>query len=207
MEEKRLTESESIEIITSMINRTKDRYIGSGNIMLMWGYLVVAVTILVWVLIDNTRNPLWNWLWFLIPVVGGIATPVMARREKRERGVTTYSDMITSRLWTLFGISEAVLILVCLVAQLGFGVNCWISMMVYSFIVAAFAEIVQGIVVKEKSLVAGGCVGLFLGMIMLCSAVGKIPLYTDIFLPVFMLGFVAMMIIPGHVLNYKAKHK
>lgn len=48
MEEKRLTENESIEIITSMINRTKDRYIGSGNIMLMWGYLVVAVTIFVW---------------------------------------------------------------------------------------------------------------------------------------------------------------
>lgn len=207
MEEKRLTESESIEIITSMINRTKDRYIGSGNIMLMWGYLVVAVTILVWVMIDTTHNPLWNWLWFLIPVIGGIATPLMARKEKRERGVTTYSDMISSRLWTMFGLSEAVLILVCLVAQLGFGVSSWISMMVYSFIVAAFAEIVQGIIVKENSLVVGGSLGLFLGMITLCSAVGDIPLYTDIFLPIFMLGFVVMMIIPGHILNYKAKHK
>lgn len=207
MEEKRLTESESIEIITSMINRTKDRYIGSGNIMLMWGYLVVAVTILVWVMIAATYNPLWNWLWFLIPVAGGINTPIMARKEKRERGVTTYSDMISSRLWTLFGLSEIVLILVCLVAQLGFGVNCWIAMMVYSFIVAAFAEIVQGIIVKEKCLVAGGCLGLFLGMIMLCCAVGDVPLRANIFLPVFMLGFVVMMIIPGHILNYKAMHK
>lgn len=207
MEEKRLTESESIEIITSMINRTKDRYIGSGNIMLMWGYLVVAVTILVWVMIDTTHNPLWNWLWFMIPVIGGIATPLMARKEKRERGVTTYSDMISSRLWTMFGLSEAVLILVCLVAQLGFGVNSWISMMVYSFIVAAFAEIVQGIILKENSLVVGGSLGLFLGMITLCSAVGNMTLYADIFLPIFMLGFVVMMIIPGHVLNYKAKHK
>lgn len=50
MEDKKLTGIESIELITSMINRTKERYIGSGNIMLLWGYLVVAVTVLVWVM-------------------------------------------------------------------------------------------------------------------------------------------------------------
>ncbi len=38
MEEKRLTEQESINIITTMISRTKDRYIGDGNIMLLWGW-------------------------------------------------------------------------------------------------------------------------------------------------------------------------
>lgn len=40
MEERKITESESIEIITSMISRTKARLVkGSGNILLMWGYL------------------------------------------------------------------------------------------------------------------------------------------------------------------------
>ena len=47
MEDRKLTEKESIEVITSMIERTKDRYIGNGNIMLMWGYLCVAVSALV----------------------------------------------------------------------------------------------------------------------------------------------------------------
>ena len=50
MEDRKLTEKESIELITSMINRTKERYIGSGNMMLMWGYLILAVTVLVWFL-------------------------------------------------------------------------------------------------------------------------------------------------------------
>lgn len=207
MEDKKLTEIESIELITSMINRTKERYIGSGNIMLLWGYLIVAVTVLVWVLVATTGNPAWNWLWFAIPIVGGIATPLMARKEKLRRGVTTYSDMITGRLWTIFGLSEIILTLFCLVAALCFAVDCWAAMLVYSFIVAAFAEIVQGIVVKEKSLVTGGGIGLFLGMLTLCCVVGRVTLNADWFLPLFMLGFVCMMIIPGHILNYKMRSK
>ena len=39
MEERKLTEKESLEIITSMIERTRERYIGDGRIMLMWGYM------------------------------------------------------------------------------------------------------------------------------------------------------------------------
>ena len=39
MEERKLTEKESLEVITTMIARTRERYIGDGNIMLMWGYL------------------------------------------------------------------------------------------------------------------------------------------------------------------------
>ena len=205
MEDRKLTEKESIELITSMINRTKERYIGSGNMMLMWGYLILAVTVLVWILVTTTQNTAWNWLWFAIPFVGGIATPLMARSENRRRGVTTYSDVITSRLWTIFGLSEIALILMCLIPALCFAVNCWAAMLVYSLIAASFAEIVQGIIVKENSLVAGGGIGLFLGVLTLCFAVGRVTLYGDWFLPLFMLGFVCMMIIPGHILNYKMR--
>lgn len=41
MEDKKISERESLELITAMIRRTKERYIGDGNIMLMWGYLTV----------------------------------------------------------------------------------------------------------------------------------------------------------------------
>lgn len=56
MDERKLTEKESLEVITSMIQRTKERYIGNGNIMLMWGYLVGVVSMLVWImLVSNNR--------------------------------------------------------------------------------------------------------------------------------------------------------
>lgn len=92
MEEKKLTELESISIIAEMISRTKERYIGDGNIMMMWGWLTVAVSSLVWSLLAATLNPAWNWLWFLLPAIGGTLTPIMAKKSESRQGVKTYSE-------------------------------------------------------------------------------------------------------------------
>ena len=205
MEEKKLTEKESLEVITSMIARTKVRYLGSGNILLMWGYLTVFTSILVWMLLATTRQNVWNWLWFAIPVIGMSLTFIMVRREKRTEGAVTYSDKITSQLWSIFGLSEIVLTLICLGFSLIGGIKCWIAMMVYTLIAAPFAEIAQGLIFKEKSLTWGGIVGLAIGMVTICCVIGYIPLLANWFMPLFILFWVVMMIVPGHIINHKAK--
>ena len=205
MEDKKLTEKESLEVITSMIARTKVRYLGSGNILLMWGYLAVFTSILVWILLAATQQNVWNWLWFAIPVIGMPLTSIMARREKRTDGAVTYSDKITSHLWSIFGVSEIVLTLICLGFSLIGGIKCWTAMPVYTFIAAPFAEIAQGLIVKEKSLTWGGIVGLAIGMVLVCCVTGKIPLLANWFMPLFILFWVVMMIVPGHIINHKAK--
>lgn len=207
MEDRKITEKESLEVITAMIARTKERYIGDGNIMLMWGYLVVSVSALVWVLLAMTHDQVWNWLWFAIPLVGCIATPVMARRLQHDTGVVTYSDKITSRIWTIFGVSEIVLTLLCLGFNFIGDVNCWSAMLVYTLMVAPSVEIAQGLIIKEKCLVAGGFTGLAVGLVTVCCVAGGIALAANWFMPLFMLAFVAMMIVPGHILNRKAKRK
>ena len=205
MEDKKLTEKESLEVITSMIARTKSRYLGSGNILLMWGYLVVFISILVWILLIATHQNVWNWLWFAIPVIGIPVTFVMRRREKRAYDAVTYSDKITSQLWTIFGVSEIVLTLVCLGFSLIGGIKCWIAMLVYTLIAAPVAEIAQGLIVKEKSLTWGGIVGLAIGMVSVCCVTGNIPLLAKWFMPLFILFWVVMMIVPGHIINHKEK--
>ena len=205
MEDKKLTEKESLEVITSMIARTKARYLGSGNILLMWGYLAVFSSILVWILLAATQQNVWNWLWFAIPVITLQLTSIMARREKRTNGVVTYSDKITSHLWSIFGVSEIVLTLICLGFSLIGGIKCWTAMIVYTIIAAPFAEIAQGLIVKEKSLTWGGIVGLAIGMVLVCCVTGKIPLLANWFMPLFILFWVVMMIVPGHIINHKAK--
>ncbi len=204
MEERKLTEKESLEVITSMIARTKQRYLGSGN-MLVWGYLVVIVSILVWMMISITRNGAWNWLWFAIPLIGFPTTSLMARKEYIKFGAVSYSDRVTSRLWTIFGVSEIVLTLMCLgFAFLG-EIDCWVAMLVYSILVAPCAEIAQGLIVKEKSLTIGGVIGICIGMITLCCVVGSIPLLASWYMPLFIFAWVAMMIVPGHILKNKEK--
>ena len=205
MVEKQITEKESLEVITAMIARTKSRYaLGDGNIMLMWGYLTVAVSLAVWILLYYTHSGAVNWLWFLIPLVGGVATPLMARHQRRVEGVVSYSDRLISQLWTIVGLSFVCLTAACLAFAFIAGVNSWIAMLVYSLIAAPIAETVQGIALKERSMLWGGVIALVIGLFTLCCVVGGVLLYASWFMPLFILAFVSMMILPGHILNHKA---
>ena len=207
MEDKKLTEKESIEVITAMIARTKARYIGNGNILSMWGYLIVFVSILIWILLATTRQNVWNWLWFAIPLIGCPVAIMISRKQRCQDSVITYSDKITSRLWTIFGVSEIILALICLGFALIGEINCWSAMLIYSILLAPAAEIAQGLIVRERSLVGGGLIGLTVGVITLCCVVGRIPLNVNWYMPLYILTWVAMMIVPGHILNYKMKRR
>lgn len=206
MEEKKLTEQESISIITEMISRTKDRYIGDGNIMLMWGWVTIAVTGLVWLMLALTYNGASNWLWFLIPIVGGIATPIMSKKSESKRGVKTYSDKITSNIWQAVGIIAFAATILCIAFDFA-GISAWSLMFIYPLIIVPFAEIVQGLIVQEKSLVVGGACGIALGLFTTSCLICNIPLYAYWFMPMFMLAFACMMLIPGYIINRKAHRK
>lgn len=207
MEDKKLTEKESIEVITSMIERTKTRYLGSGNIMLLWGYLVTIVSLLVWIMIATTHNYAWNWLWFAIPVLGSPISCIMARKEQRVKGAVTYSDKLTSRLWIIFGMSEIILSCLCLGFYFIGDINCWGAMILFTIMIIPAAEIAQGLIIKEKCLTFGGIIGLSIGMVSVCCVMGNIPLSASWYMPLFIFAFIVMMIVPGHIINRKAKKK
>ena len=207
MEEKKMTERESLELITAMINRTRERYLGDGNIMLMWGYLTVTVTALVWILLITTHNQAWNWLWFLIWVVGGIATPIMARRQKVKYRVKSYSDKLTSQIWSIVGFSGIVAMLCCLGFNLFVGYDAWRMMFAFALIIVPMAEMAQGVIVSERVLVAGGAIGLACGIFTVCCIAAGVPLFVNMILPMFIVAFACMMIIPGHVINRKARQQ
>ncbi len=205
MEERKLTEKESLEIITSMIERTRERYIGDGRIMLMWGYLTVVLTAIIWTLIGVTHNPVWNWLWFLLWIIGGTLTPIMDKKMQHEKGFKNYSDTVTSRIWSTVGFSAIVATAICLAFLLVGGIDAWSMMFAIALVIVPFAEIASGIVVKEKSLIIGGAIGLSAGLFTMACIAGHVALYASWFMPLFILVWVVMMIIPGHIINYKAK--
>ena len=206
MEEKRITEVQSLEIITEMIARSNvRRKLGNGNIMLLWGYLTVAVSALVWTLLLVTKNPVWNWLWFLIWIIGGTVTPIMARKQRTEEGHKTFIDTIINGIWSAIGYMAIAMTFTCLAFFFAGGKGCWSSMFVFALLGVGFAETIQGIVVKEKSLIVGGGIGTLGGVIMLAAIAGKVTLYVNWVLPLFIISFICMMIIPGHILNAKGK--
>lgn len=202
MEERKITEAESIEIITSMISRTKDRLVkGSGNILLMWGYLIVAVTALIWVLLVTTNNPAVNWLWFLIWIIGGIATPIMAKKERVASGSKSYTDKLTSQMWSVVGLTGIASALLCLGFLVIGGKDSWSMMFAFALIIVPMAEIMQGLVIKEISLIAGGSIGLLTGIFTTCCISAHVALMASWFMPLFIIAFAAMMIVPAGKLS------
>ena len=207
MVEKQITEKESLEVITAMIARTKSRYaLGDGNIMLMWGYLTVAVSLAVWILLYYTHSGAVNWLWFLIGLIGGISSPIMAKRKRMETGAMSYTDRLTSNMWSVVGFTAIASAILCL-GFLFIGKDSWSMMFAFALIIVPMAEIMQGLVIKENSLIAGGSIGLLIGLFIMCCISAHVPLMVTWFMPLFIMAFAAMMIVPGHILNSKAKRE
>ena len=60
MEEKKLSEQESLELISQMIRSTrKNMEVGSGNQFLYWGYFTAALSVLLFLLVYYTGDARW----------------------------------------------------------------------------------------------------------------------------------------------------
>ena len=67
MNNQNFSEKESLELISQMIRQSKKNMeVGSGNILLYYGYPALALSILVYFLVHLTHHPTWASLWFLM---------------------------------------------------------------------------------------------------------------------------------------------
>lgn len=206
MEEKTINEKESLAIITEMIDRTKNRLrIGDGNMLLLWGYTSLAVTALTLSVLIITQHPASNWLWFLIWLICGSVSARICRRRDCESSVRTYIDNITSGLCSLVGSCAILITAICLIMMLVGGRDCWVAMLVFGLLIVGIAVAIQGIIIKEKCLVAGGSVGIMCGAIVMCFAIGGISISIWWAFPLIAVSFISMLIVPGHILNHKAR--
>ncbi|HEX5651428.1 MAG TPA: hypothetical protein VFX58_00050 [Chitinophagaceae bacterium] len=100
---KSLSESESLALITQMINKAKDSYHDTGLGAMMWG-AVVAICALVKLseIHFGYRLPFDIYLLTLVAIIPQVFITI---REKRERKVKSYDDAYMDYIWLGFGIS------------------------------------------------------------------------------------------------------
>ena len=75
MEERKLNEKESLELIAQMIQNTKNRLeTNCGMPFLFWGYTTLFVSLLIWFLVVTTRNyyldKVINYIWLVFGITG-----------------------------------------------------------------------------------------------------------------------------------------
>ena len=110
MEEKKLTEKESLDLIAQMINKAKNAYHETGIGAMMWGS-VIAVCALVKLseLQFHFRLPFDIYLLALVAIIPQIFITI---KEKKEKKVKSYDDVFMDSLWLAFGISIFLIILI-----------------------------------------------------------------------------------------------
>lgn len=190
MEEKGLTGKESLELITRMIQETQNnvaRY--AAYPLLIWGYLTVVISIVVWTVIFKYQYLAIQYLWWLLPLVAFPLTIYFSRKGGK-RGVVTYMDRITSQIWCLYGGVGFLLSIFAFIRPVD----------IYFLIplLMGMGVALSGCVIKYRPMVAAGCVGIALSFLLLfIHDVDRLLIFAAI--------FVVMMIIPGHLLNRKMK--
>jgi hypothetical protein len=102
-QDKQLTESESLKLITNMINKAKDDYSSTGISALLWGSLISFCSIVTFA----NYYLKWNWagyVWYLT-IFGALVQFIISGVEKRKRKYRTYHEDALGGIWTSYAIA------------------------------------------------------------------------------------------------------
>lgn len=197
MENKELNEKESLELITRMIqNSKKNLELGSGNIFLLWGYLSLVMSVLVLLLVWQTGDMRWNWVWFAIPVLGYPIQIYLVKKENKL--VRTYTDKVIKAVWEIVSIAMSV-------TAIAFCMDVDTVQFILPLMVA-FAGIgvaITGEIINERWIRNTGSMSFIIAVFSVTNAfsIGLWYYHTIVFI----VCIVLMFIIPGYRLNREAR--
>ena len=201
MEEKRLTEKESLELITQMIHSSKQNMeVGNGNQFLYWGYCTAGLSIALFVLITLTHSFIWTWMFLF-----GVWPLIAYKKRQKPAAVVTYTDKVINQVWRVLGWMFAFTFITSGVIEiLLYRQADFIIMLPLSLLYCGLGVSITGIIIQERWMIYSPIVAFVFCIYMLTMLIHDESV-TLLWYLYFGLSFVIMMIIPGHILNHKAK--
>lgn len=191
-------------LITAMIDSSKHRVAKSDlRISVMWALLTIFTAIAVFVALLVSGNPAFNWLWLAIPAIGLPANYLLARDRHTEAKARTLFDRMHDGIWRTVGFVALALVPICLAFNLCGYPQAWQAMFFYAFVVVGFGAVMQGILLREATYVSGGIFSVIAGFVVIAVSLSGIPLRIVWALPLYILCFVLMFIVPALVLVRK----
>ena len=146
MEEKNITEQESLAIIQQMIATSKRQLIDSSKYFLLWGIAVFVCAVAQYVMLKlyllHTQ-----YVWFAMPIIA-IIHILIAMKQEKAQPVKTHNSIAMQGLWVSLGISF--FIVAYLSGKTSF--NC-LPIMILLYGVGTFTT---GKIIEFKPLIVGG---------------------------------------------------
>ena len=150
MNQKELSQEESLRIIQGMIALAKSKINETGFHFMLWGSLVIAASISQYVMIHNGMGNASNWVWFIMSVIGVPIAIVYERRRNKEGKTTGKFDKMYGYLWMGFGITLFVTIYVSIAHQ--------VNPIPFILLLIGLATFVSGAIYQFAPLIIGAVV-------------------------------------------------
>lgn len=196
LENRELNAAESLALINRMIETTRNRMErNAGFPFLLWGYLTVLFTAAIYLLVVATHDSRWNGLWFGLPLCGWLGMYLFRHRPTAEGSATTFIDRVIGQIWLVLGIAAFV------VTVLGTATDIRLPILFLIVLLMGIGCALTGLVCRFTPSTVSGFVCIAITPLFL---VGLAPVWNAAF---FAAAFVAMMIVPGHILRYLSKRQ
>jgi hypothetical protein len=155
MEEKNITQQESLAIIQQMIDKTKQKLNDNSKFFFLWGFAVFICAITQYVMLKmlllNTQK-----VWIAMPIIA-IIHIILAIKERKGNTVQTHNDAALQALWTALGIGFIIL------AYLSFTIS--FNIFPFYILLYGIGTFVTGKIIQFKPLTFGGIVCFLLSII------------------------------------------
>ena len=189
MEEKQLTPQESVQMIEKMLEQTRKRLIrGAGIPSLIWGYVTFATSLLILFVYPHIGYRA-NYLWMLIPIVGGSLTIICNRKRQKEAHARTQIDRFIDTTWITIGLNVTALSILAYRFPL--------AILPLVLILIGIATAITGFSHKVTLLKYSSIFGILVGYMLLV-----VPMNGKLMVLIFGLTFFLMHCVPRHYLCY-----
>jgi hypothetical protein len=211
-QEKTLSEKESLELITSMINKAKESYHDTGWGPIMWGSLVSFCSLTTWAQVKWKFSIGFD-IWLLV-LAALIPQIVISNREKKAKRAKTHNDIALDYVWMSFGISLFLLIFATNMIQAGMNHTFSAEGLPYKkpsiffydyqvslyLIIYGFPTFVTGGIMKFAPMLLGGA---------FCWVCSIICLFTPSLTDLLLMAAAALFawLIPGIIINRNCRGK
>jgi hypothetical protein len=189
--ENKMTEVESLSIISGMINRARNRFSETGTLYLLWGWVILVCCISQFILLQYFSYEKSYQVWFLTWLAFIYQAFYLARKKRTEK-VKTYTDEIVGFVWLTFVCCGFLLVYLLLVQK------SYASIYPAILVLYGMPTFLSGIILKFRPLAIGGVCCWFIALIS-----PFVPREYHLLLPA--AAVIAAWIIPGYLLRAKFK--
>ncbi|MEP6615225.1 MAG: hypothetical protein ABJA57_01535 [Ginsengibacter sp.] len=186
-----MSEVESLEIITGMINQARNRISETGRLYLVWGWMIFICCLVQFILLYFFNNHQAYYIWY-ITWLGLVYQVYYIVKKKKRQNVRTYSDELIGFVWLTFVICSFIIVYILIKNQAMTAINPCV------LVLYGIPTFLSGIILKFKALSTGG---------LICWLLAVVAMFTsyEFQLLLLSLAVACAWIIPGYLLRSRFK--